>query len=454
MSSLFRELQDADKIRRGIEERQRERYATYGLLRNPFPLGGNFPAGYLEYTYLGGRQKADIQDFLASTFERSEFNGLLVLGEYGTGKSHLLSYIAELVNVDKLGLFGGYALAFLIENPSVAPEDIVVSLLRKIRLGTIQDLVFLPIRRELQSRYGDNLLEFLDDLTSFTRQTGITQGILEGQAYRPPWYSNLFSISYQEFRKALKQQHVDLKSKVMRQFAQDVILRDVTDNVIIAGSLVDLILDDETRDASSWESFLLGSLSQKRGQIVGVEFYLGAFLRLFEIMGIRHIYLLVDELEDLRTQRLSKKAATEYLATLRRMIQHNYQKFSFVLASTRDAWEELKILYPAIEDRFKTVVDLVRGPEEVKQVVARYLEQARPKESTRASSPEADPWFPFCEAAIDLLIERRGIVLRHVITECRRLIDLGLDGEVPPPLTRQFIEQNLISPTSLTPPRS
>ena len=129
MSPLFKELPRIDTTRCEIESKQRERYAVYGLTRNPFPLGGNFPEGYLKYTYIEERQRSQIEDFLLSTFVRGEFNGLLILGEYGTGKSHLLNYIHELVNTDRLGIFGGRALAFIIQNPSVAPEDILLSLL-------------------------------------------------------------------------------------------------------------------------------------------------------------------------------------------------------------------------------------------------------------------------------------------------------------------------------------
>jgi len=438
MSSLFKELPDVGKTRLEIGTEQRERYAVYGLTRNPFPLGGNFPEGYLEYTYLGDRQQEQIEDFLFSTFHRGEFNGLLILGEYGTGKSHLLNYIHETVNTDSMGILGGRALAFIIENPSVAPEDILLSLLRKIKLGTLQDLIFLPIKRKLREQYGDNVIPFLEEFTTFTRQMKLTEGALENQTWQPPWYSDLFFTGYREFRQKLHNQNIQLKSQEIRRFAHEVLMAEVIDNLIIVESLVGLVFGEESRDARSWESFLLSSLVGKRGQVVGVEFYLGAFLRLFEIMGIHHIYLLVDELEDLRTQRLSKKAATEYLATLRRMIQHNYKMFSFALASTRDAWNELKLYYPAIEDRFPITVDLVRGPEQVKPVVAKYLKEARD-----GKHPEDNPWFPFSEAAVDRLIEIRGYILRHVITECRRLIDIGIREGVTPPLTLKFVEENV-----------
>src|SRR6185295_18213226 len=134
----------------------------------------------------------------------------------------------------------------------------------------------------------------------------------------------------------------------------------------------------------------------------------------------RHIYLLVDEFEDLRTQRIRPQAATEYLATLRRMIQHNYTMFSMVLASTRDAWDELKLLYPAISDRFPNVIDLLRSPNQVKEVIATYIDKAREEKLE-------DPWFPFTEEAVNKVIDLRGSVLRHVLAELRHLIDVAAE---------------------------
>lgn len=438
MSDVLKELPDIEKTRSQIEERQRERYAPYGLVKNPFPLGGNFPEGYLQYTYLDERHQAKIEDFLLSTFIRGEFNGMLVLGEYGTGKSHILSYIHDAVNSDRLGIFGGRALAFIIQNPSVAPEDILVSLLRTIKLGTLQDLVFLPVKRRLQKEYENDLIPFLEEHTTFSRQMGFPEGILDGrEEWQTPWFEGLLFAGYREFRQKLRRKGIELDADAMRQLACNVLMEEVTSNLIIAESLAELILSDESKYARSWESFLATSIAGKRGRTVGVEFYLEALLGLFELMGIHHIYLLVDEIEDLRTQRLSKRAATEYLAVLRRMIQHNYSRFSFLLASTRDAWNDLKYYYPAIEDRFPVTIDLIRDLGEVKQVVLKYLGEARP------DGFENDPWFPFSEAAIDHLIEIRGLILRHVITECRSLIDTALRKELDPPITPGFVEENI-----------
>ncbi len=436
MTALFKEL-DPQKAKL-LQSRQKERYAPYGLTKNPFPLGGNFPEGYLQYTHLENIQERQLEDFLFSTFYRGEFNGLLILGEYGSGKSHLLNFVYEMVNSDTLKIFDDLAIAFLIQNPGLAPEDILLSLLRTIKLGMVQDLIFLPVKRTLHEKYGSNLLPFLEKFTNFQAQLKISSGTLERQTYHPGWYSQLFSLGYREFRRALKEQNVELNSKEMRKYARGVLAKELTDNSIIVESLLGLVFDDESKDIGSWESFLVSSLTGRKGQAVGVEYYLEAILGLFKIMGVQHVYLLVDELEDLRTQRISPKAATEYLAALRRMIQHNYKMFSFVLASTRDAWQELKLYYPAIDDRFPEKMDLFRNSGQVKQIIAKYLYEAR-------NGQAVDKWFPFSERAVDRLLEIRGPILRHVMTECRRLIDLAVDAGITPPLDEEFINNNVVT---------
>ena len=79
------------------------------------------------------------------------------------------------------------------------------------------------------------------------------------------------------------------------------------------------------------------------------------------------------------------------------MIQASSDSFSLVLASARDAWNELKLYYPAIEDRFPVTVELIRSPDDVKQVIANYLEEERFEDV----EPSGNAYFPFSESALD-----------------------------------------------------
>lgn len=408
-----------------------DRYKKYGLTKNPFPLGGNFPKGYLQYTYLTENEILKIRNFLISTFEREEFNGMIVLGDYGSGKSHILNVIHESVNADVRGIFRGQAKSFLIQNPNVAPADILHSMFQEINLGTIQDLIFLPVRQKLHIQYGDDALAFLDQFTDHNRNMQL------GEKWQPDWYKNLFSMGYREFRQELQEHNITLKLKEIQHITREILKNDVINNDIIAEGLLGLLFKDEAKGVDSWESFLASSFGGKKGRVVGTDVYLEAFLKLFQKMGIRHVYLLVDEIEDLRTSRLSKNAAVEYLATLRRMIQHNYKMFSFVLASTPDAWDALKLYYPAIEDRFPVPIDLTGSLERTKDIIAEYLQATR-----TADYSANERWHPFSEAAVDKLIELRGNVLRNVLTECRNLIDYCCQREdISLPFSPEFIEE-------------
>jgi hypothetical protein len=407
-----------------------QRYFKYKLKRNPFPLGGNYPEGYLTYTYLGEPNRNRIGDFLISTFMREEFNGLLIRGEYGTGKSHILYYIRN--EVLKNPFFGKQALCFLIQNPSVVPEDILLSMLREVKLGVVQDLIFTPLATELKSRYQGETLRFLADFTNFKRQS-----TFDGVAFNPSWFHDIFSISYREFVKRLEEQNIKLAKDSFQRFAAEVLPRRMNlQSEIIVNDLVQIIVSDGDNTSKSWETFLSSRLISSKKKSVGVEHYLHAFLELFKYSGVRHVYLLVDEIEDLRTQRLSNRASVEYLATLRKMIQYNYKMFSFVLASTRDAWSELTTLYPAIDDRFPQKIDLLPDKALIKKIVANYLQAER-------QGSEKNPFAPFSEDAIDHVIESRGMVLRHVLTELRDLLDAAVNQETNLPISQKFVADHL-----------
>jgi energy-coupling factor transporter ATP-binding protein EcfA2 len=442
MPSIFRELPLDDGDDKLYLEEVASSHAPYGLITNPFPLGGNFPEGYLDYTYIKPFDLRKIQSFLIKTFVRQEFNGLLMLGEYGSGKTHLLSLINQLVNSDPQHRFRGRALSFLIKNPSISPDDILLSLLREVKLTTIQDMIFLPIRRRLRSEYKDDVLKFINDFSAQAKGRSTAdyqlQGILEGLEFNVPWAVTLFQQNYREFLELLTANKIILNMEKMRKFSRKALQERLDSDESIVESLVNLVFSKEGDNVNIWEAMLVGGFSGRRGQ--GVEYYLEAFLKLFREMGVRHVYLLVDEVEDLRTQRISPKAATEYLATLRRMIQHNYKHFSFALASTQDAWKELDALYPSIGDRFPERIVLSREPAQLKDIVLNYLEKARP-----ADGEEYDSWFPFTEESLDKIIQIRGNVLRHVLTACRKVLDHMVDNSLPAPINPDLIDEDLIA---------
>jgi len=414
-----------------------ERYNPYFLKFNPFPLGGNYPESYLPYTHLNTSNKDRITDFLLSTFMREEFNGLLIRGEYGSGKSHLLHFARNMVLTDPF--FGKQALCFLINNPSVAPEDILLSMLREVKLGVVQDLIFLPVIQSLNDKYDGEVLPFLKDFTTFG------SSLFHDKHSDPFGGQDIFALSYREFAKLLRDNNLLLEKGAFQGFAREVLTHKAKISDHITEDLIQLISISatESQNSRSWEVFISTRLMSSKKGTLGVEYYLEAFLQLFKYSGIRHIYLLVDELEDLRTVRLSPKAAVEYLATLRKMIQHNYRMFSFVLACTRDAWDELLSLYPAIQDRFPIVIDLLPSSVDYKEIVKRYLSQAR------IEGQEApNPWAPFTEEAIDEVINKRGGVIRHVLTTLRLVLDVAAHSNMGPEINAEFVRRSIASSPS------
>ena len=215
---------------------------------------------------------------------------MIILGEYGTGKSHLLNYIHETINADEDGIFGGQALSFIVQNPSVAPEDILISLLRTIQLETMQDLIFLPIRRSLNEEFENNMWDFLREFSDF--QPNNQLGILEQNNYKPSYYNALLSGGFREFRDILGENNIKLDNTKIRDYSKRVLTQhEVSDNPIIIDSLLDLIFSNASKDVHTWENFLTKSFLGKNSKIIGIEFYLRAILSLFKIMGIQHLYL-------------------------------------------------------------------------------------------------------------------------------------------------------------------
>jgi hypothetical protein len=431
MNTLFKAVTPDEQLQFDEEIRKHtEQYHPFQLKINPFPLGGNYPDAYLSYTFLSPERRSRIQDFLMSTFVREEFNGLLVKGEYGSGKSHILHYIRE--QILSSSFFGNKALCFLIQNPSVAPEDILLSMLREVKLGVIQDLIFSSVAAALKEKYND-AEEFISNFAISNPQKKLieVQGDLQ-------WFEDLYGLSYREFLKRLTDHNVELNKTAFRDFATEALQNHLNIERSLIDDFVKLITTDGTNNTQSWEVFLSSRLMSNKKGSLGIEYYLQAFLELFKSKGVRHIYLLVDEFEDLRTQRLTNKATVEYLAKLRKMIQHNYKMFSLVLACTRDAWNDLLTLYPAIEDRFPLLIDLVLDKIDLKNVISSYLQRAR----LEGQSPQSE-YAPFTEEAVELIIEKRAFVLRHILTEMRALLDIAANKAQKLPIDEKFVLDNI-----------
>ena len=132
----------------------------------------------------------------------------------------------------------------------------------------------------------------------------------------------------------------------------------VTGDQYLAEELASLAVFDEYKAESSWR-MLTGTERPRRLYSPGQEgTFLQTLLALFAHAGYRHLVLLVDEFEGLLVGgRLSRKQVSEYLVSLRHMIDATWQNLPmmFLFACPPEQWTIIsRDLYPAGADRMVT----------------------------------------------------------------------------------------------------
>lgn len=286
--------------------------------------------------------------------------GLIVVGEYGMGKTCLLNWLHNsILPTMKIR-------SFYFHNPGV-------------HFYALADSLLNTIGRK-------NFAKFVWELAS-SHVSGPIQGSLFETGF-DAYLGNIYTRGRQSNREE------------MTRLLQDAVLSaGTTDNEQIAHCLARIAIDAPRKPYFEYRDFI----PRQHGNVVAegeAAPYFRAVLRtICEGMGADAVAFLVDEFEEISLQkRLSKKAAYEYLGTLKRLInlaQSEKVDFWVVLSMTPDAYEATIELDPSLVDRFE-------GRE--LRIAPLTVKDARDLMVSRLSSARSDvlskstpPLYPFPE---------------------------------------------------------
>ena len=286
---------------------------------------------------------------------------IVIIGQYGTGKTCLLRWLYDRI------LPGRRVRPFYFDNPGVHFYDLANTLLR-------------TIGRKNFARF---IWEFA------------------GPHVSTPYQRNLFRRSFEEYLSAESRPRRGHQQEVAGPLQNAIVDAGVTSDEQIAYCLARIVADAVRKPYFEYRDFLPG----QSGSLVaeGEEApYFGAILRtLARGSGADAVAFLIDEFEEIGLQkRLTKRAAHDYLATLKRLInlsRNEDNHFWLFLSMTPDAYETTRELEPALVERFTGQDSLVRvpplQPDDVVALIQSRLDAARPDEST----DRIGRLFPFSE---------------------------------------------------------
>ena len=283
-----------------------------GLEFNPFePAGSGAPIGN-DLVFADGLA-ARMHRLLDQHQTGHGIKAIVVVGEYGTGKTCLLQWLhRELFPERRIR-------SFYFDNPGVQFYDLANALLRSIGRK---------------------------DFAKFIWE-------LAGPHISDPYQKSLFQRGFEEYlssRSPTKHQQ-----EIVFYLQEAIKAVGVTTDDEIAHCLARIVTEATRKPYFEYRDFI----PRQSGSVVaeGEEApYFGALVNtIVRGSGAKGVALVIDEFEEVGLQkRLTKRAAHDYLATLKRLInlsRNRESEFWIVLSLTPDAYETTRELEPALAER-------------------------------------------------------------------------------------------------------
>ena len=327
---------------------------------NPFePSASGPPIGTL--LSLPSTLKQQILSLLDSLKTARGAKVIVVVGHYGTGKTCLLRWLHDTVLPERR------IRTFYFDNPGVHFYDLANTLLRTIGRK---------------------------DFAKFIWE-------LAGPYVSTPYQRSLFQRSFEEYLSAENRPRRGHQQDVAGPLQRAIMETGVTSDEEIAHCLARIVTDAVRKPYFEYRDFLPGRSDSLVAEAEEARYFDAILRTLARGSGADAVAFLIDEFEEIGLQkRLTKRAAHDYLATLKRLInlaRNEDAHFWLFLSMTPDAYETTRELEPALVERYAPGGSIVRVPPlklgEAATLAQARLDKARPSES----ASRIGSLFPFPE---------------------------------------------------------
>lgn len=378
---------------------------NFKLPHNPFPPSGispDAPEGPPLKDEQGREIAPQIRHFLTSAYtDPASTKGLVIIGAYGTGKSHLLRLMHHQIN-EWLGSGERRALAVYVQRPRVEAQDVNREMLRGLGEDTVRKMLWYCMRSKVASDI-DAHEKVLDDL-----RVTLSGPLFAGDSVKrsDTSFDHVFQTANLSDHRSFFELY-DAEGwprEALHDYFIDLLVRSLgTESPLeVVEAFVAVLLAPDAKSRATWES-LLALGKRRRAPLMAAPAFLQDLLSLFCINGYVYTFLLIDEFEEVPAgYLLTRRQKADYMYTLMEMLNTVREGLGLVLAITPEAWEIITAEAPPLKDRLPTVIRL--GPldrESIARLVEFYLSRARQDASLEGPSP----LFPFSDDLIDSVAE-------------------------------------------------
>lgn len=387
-------------------------YSKYELKVNPFPSIG-IPEEVPATTADREEAKRKFKEALRRTIFEHQSSIMVVTGEYGAGKTHLLRYFKYSVNVN-LNSNTNKVLAVYIKTVGLNFRDFYLNFVDEMGRDFLSGFAVGIIKSYAKSK-GDAVVR---------RHVYGTDTLARPDVTDSPVSSLLTESRYLDLFHEIEQDNDTGSSARML-------------NVV-------LHLAHPQYAALAWRWLLGEKFSRDEMQLIGVDYCIdddrsamAAFqdminLILFE--GYTTLALLIDEFENLTL--IPTVTRYRYMEEIRQFIDENPGKLVTVFATTPGAYVVLTQVPSALQRRLSgTEVELgFFELRDIREMITLYLALGRIKNADVASAVASNPGtstdtWPFTEEAIAAALAKSRGLVSSAIKICREALEMGVESE-------------------------
>jgi len=401
---------------RGVKARD---YSKFYLRRNPFPAIG-IPEETLTITVDRERVVKRFQNVMRELLDTGKSIITVMVGEYGSGKTHLLKLFKKSVNTQLLSPEG--TLAVYIKTPGEDFSYFFYEFVDDIGLDLLTQLSIRFISKTMRSQH-----ELMRHIFDVKMRAGFKSGQLELREI-------LEKLRFLDLMN-------DLLSSKFTGISSDL-------------TRVFLSLANPKMSSVAWKWLLGEKLNKNDKEIIGVDSSIDPkttyklfrdLVKLLQIIGIQNLVILIDELEKITLLTKSKK--DKYQDDIRRLIDDHPRNMCFYFAIAPRQWQDLTREPTALVRRLKGNWHLLEDFKEVdtRELIEKYLFSARidqyPGKKIKDSYPSCDPsLFPFTDEAIVTINKEAKGVVSDILLISRITLEMLCDSEEYEVITPELVK--------------
>lgn len=390
-------------------------YSDYYLQINPFPASA-VPDELPPFTADRTREKNHFKDMMGELVNNEKSSVTVFVGEYGSGKSHLMRALKYAINKQLFNYNGGTQ-AIYVRTPGRNFLDFYIELIEDIQKDNLKAVAERLISEYIEKNRNSIIKLIYDD--HLKKQINTIENNI----------SQLLESSMV----------IDLFKSIVNKRSDN--LR----NVDVFYAL--LYCAHPTLSTYAWSWFTGSKLSKDERDLINVRTsiddprtaysILGDLIKLLNTAGIKNMVLFVDELEKLTT--ISSNLRSIYQDDLRHLIDDHPHEMSIFFSITGFHWQQLLKENTGLVRRIANYTFNLEffKIDDVKELITKYLEYGRVEGYDKKVGKKIQDCdsaiYPFDEKSVNEIYALTGGVCSKVIKICRKCIDHIVDknkGEI------------------------